>query len=99
MVVELDQRSDGGAIQAALENLTGQRTVPNVFIGGKSIGGGALPPHAPCVGLRDARCRTVQHQGTRRRWPASPGTLPSGCALRARCRFLPFPVRARSLQR
>ncbi|PNX92883.1 glutaredoxin c1 [Trifolium pratense] len=30
---------DGGEIQAALADWTGQRTVPNVFIGGKHIGG------------------------------------------------------------
>lgn len=28
-VVELDQRSDGAAIQAALADITGRRTVPN----------------------------------------------------------------------
>jgi len=38
-VVELDQRDDGSAIQSSLAELTGQRTVPNVFIGGKHIGG------------------------------------------------------------
>lgn len=37
--VELDTESDGVAIQAALAEFTGQRTVPNVFIGGKHIGG------------------------------------------------------------
>ena len=37
--VELDQESDGGEIQAALLELSGQRTVPNVFISGKHIGG------------------------------------------------------------
>lgn len=31
--------ADGDAIQAALLEWTGQRTVPNVFIGGKHIGG------------------------------------------------------------
>uniref|UniRef100_A0A7N0TN39 Glutaredoxin domain-containing protein n=1 Tax=Kalanchoe fedtschenkoi TaxID=63787 RepID=A0A7N0TN39_KALFE len=31
--------SDGGEIQAALAEWTKQRTVPNVFIGGKHIGG------------------------------------------------------------
>ncbi|XVE67894.1 hypothetical protein DITRI_Ditri09bG0024600 [Diplodiscus trichospermus] len=30
---------DGSEIQAALAEWTGQRTVPNVFIGGKHIGG------------------------------------------------------------
>ncbi|KAL5076404.1 hypothetical protein RYX36_015388 [Vicia faba] len=38
-VLELDIESDGGEIQAALAEWTGQRTVPNVFIGGKHIGG------------------------------------------------------------
>ncbi|KAM7267575.1 hypothetical protein ACFE04_009741 [Oxalis oulophora] len=37
--VELDNEKDGGEIQAALAQWTGQRTVPNVFIGGKHIGG------------------------------------------------------------
>lgn len=36
---ELDQASDGGALQDAIEELTGQRTVPNTFILQKSIGG------------------------------------------------------------
>ena len=38
-VVELDKRADGRAIQDALASLSGQRTVPNVFIGGEHIGG------------------------------------------------------------
>ncbi|KAF7838315.1 glutaredoxin [Senna tora] len=38
-VIELNEESDGGDIQAALAEWTGQRTVPNVFIGGKHIGG------------------------------------------------------------
>ncbi|KAL2340916.1 hypothetical protein Fmac_008856 [Flemingia macrophylla] len=38
-VIELDRESDGAKIQAALVEWTGQRTVPNVFIGGKHIGG------------------------------------------------------------
>nr|KJB33809.1 hypothetical protein B456_006G031800 [Gossypium raimondii] len=37
--IELDKESDGSDIQAALAEWTGQRTVPNVFIGGKHIGG------------------------------------------------------------
>ncbi|KAK2661729.1 hypothetical protein Ddye_000303 [Dipteronia dyeriana] len=36
---ELDTESDGSQIQAALGEWTGQKTVPNVFIGGKHIGG------------------------------------------------------------
>ncbi|CAL0314777.1 unnamed protein product [Lupinus luteus] len=37
--IELDSESDGKEIQAALAEWTGQRTVPNVFIGGNHIGG------------------------------------------------------------
>jgi len=41
-VLELDQivpSGDGAAVQAALLEKTGQRTVPNVFINGKHVGG------------------------------------------------------------
>lgn len=38
-IIELDQRADGPALQRVLADMTGRRTVPNVFIGGKSIGG------------------------------------------------------------
>lgn len=37
--IELDQVDDGSDIQAALQEISGQRTVPNVFIGKKHIGG------------------------------------------------------------
>ncbi|TKA24973.1 hypothetical protein B0A50_06071 [Salinomyces thailandicus] len=39
-VVELDQHDLGPGLQAALNKMTGRRTVPNVLINGKSIGGG-----------------------------------------------------------
>ncbi|WYZ46771.1 hypothetical protein EsH8_IX_000996 [Colletotrichum jinshuiense] len=38
-VLELDQIDDGSAIQDALQEITGQRTVPNSFISQKHIGG------------------------------------------------------------
>ncbi|KAL0535394.1 hypothetical protein IC582_029723 [Cucumis melo] len=38
-VIELNQESNGDKIQSALAEWTGQTTVPNVFIGGKHIGG------------------------------------------------------------
>ena len=38
-MVELDEEKDGADMQAALGELTGRRTVPNVFLDGKSIGG------------------------------------------------------------
>ncbi|KAF1938524.1 glutaredoxin [Clathrospora elynae] len=37
--VELDQVDDGSAIQSTLGDLTGQTTVPNIFIAQKHIGG------------------------------------------------------------
>lgn len=39
-VIELDTRKDGTALQAYLAKKTGRSTVPNVFINGKSVGGG-----------------------------------------------------------
>ncbi|KAK6915148.1 Glutaredoxin [Dillenia turbinata] len=38
-VVELDQRDDGSSIQDTLSEIVGRRTVPQVFIDGKHIGG------------------------------------------------------------
>jgi glutaredoxin 3 len=38
-LIELDIVPDGHAIQNELLTMTGQRTVPNVFVGGKHIGG------------------------------------------------------------
>ncbi|KAG2568741.1 glutaredoxin-C6-like [Panicum virgatum] len=37
--IEMDVESDGAELQDALKEWTGQRTVPNVFINGKHIGG------------------------------------------------------------
>jgi len=40
LVIELDELGpQGPQVQKVLERLTGQYTVPNVFIGGKHIGG------------------------------------------------------------
>ncbi|CAG7927962.1 unnamed protein product [Penicillium olsonii] len=39
-VLELDQDDEGSAIQTALAEITGQRTVPNIFINQKHIEGG-----------------------------------------------------------
>ncbi|KAJ4130179.1 Glutaredoxin [Fusarium equiseti] len=38
-LLELDQVSDGSALQDALEKISGQRTVPNVYIKQQHIGG------------------------------------------------------------
>ncbi|ROT34522.1 glutaredoxin [Sodiomyces alkalinus F11] len=39
LAVELDKRDDGSELQAALQEISNQRTVPNTFIGQKHIGG------------------------------------------------------------
>ena len=39
VVHELDEMPNGYAIQDELYRKTGQRTVPNVFVGGQHIGG------------------------------------------------------------
>ncbi|RFU24513.1 hypothetical protein B7463_g11820, partial [Scytalidium lignicola] len=39
-VVELDQHEIGARLQARLADITGRKTVPNVLVNGKSIGGG-----------------------------------------------------------
>ncbi|KAI4117885.1 MAG: hypothetical protein LQ338_007483 [Usnochroma carphineum] len=38
-VIELDQVDDGADLQNALEEISGQRTVPNIYIDKKHIGG------------------------------------------------------------
>lgn len=38
-IVELDEVSEGQDIQDYLADKTGQRTVPNIFISGRHIGG------------------------------------------------------------
>ncbi|KAF5245818.1 hypothetical protein FAUST_1605 [Fusarium austroamericanum] len=38
-LLELDELSDGSALQDALEKISGQRTVPNVYIQQQHIGG------------------------------------------------------------
>ncbi|XP_045581873.1 uncharacterized protein [Procambarus clarkii] len=39
-VYELDKHSEGSEVQDVLDVMTGARTVPRVFVGGKCIGGG-----------------------------------------------------------
>lgn len=38
-VVELDELADGSSVQDAIGQVTGRRTVPQVFIGGQHVGG------------------------------------------------------------
>jgi glutaredoxin len=37
--IELDQIQGGGEMQEELQKMTGQRTVPNIFVKGKHLGG------------------------------------------------------------
>lgn len=39
LAIELDKEADGQETQNILEQITGQRTVPNIFIQGKHVGG------------------------------------------------------------
>ncbi|RDB16507.1 Glutaredoxin-C4 [Hypsizygus marmoreus] len=38
-IFELDERDDGSAIQEYLLKVSGQRTVPNIFVNGQHVGG------------------------------------------------------------
>ena len=38
-IVELDERGDGHHMQGLLADMTGQRTVPNIWVNGKHVGG------------------------------------------------------------
>ena len=38
-VIELDEQADGSLIQDGLYKMTGQRSVPNVFVNGKHLWG------------------------------------------------------------
>ena len=48
---ELDERSDGEAIEAALLSLTHGRPLPNVFVRGQLLGGSAEMQEAAATGL------------------------------------------------
>lgn len=58
-ILELDESPDGGEIQEALLELTGQRTVPNVFIGGEHIGGNSDVQQLKSSGKLDAKIKAV----------------------------------------
>ncbi|KAF4308403.1 putative glutaredoxin domain protein [Botryosphaeria dothidea] len=70
-VVELDQHPLGSAIQAQLEKSTGRRTVPNVLINGKSIGGG---DDVEALHLKGKIEETVRSMGGKRITEARPAS-------------------------
>ncbi|XP_065066657.1 uncharacterized protein LOC135692459 [Rhopilema esculentum] len=61
-VLELEDRSDCSDIQDYLKSKTGSRTVPQVFIAGKYIGGGS-------------ECKQLQSQGKLKKMLQDAGAL------------------------
>mmetsp|Transcript_9320 Transcript_9320/g.19610 ORF Transcript_9320/g.19610 Transcript_9320/m.19610 type:complete len:661 (+) Transcript_9320:310-2292(+) len=57
-VVDLTEIRDGWKVQDALHTLTGRRTVPNVFIGARSIGGGDETVEL----FREGKLRSLLHE-------------------------------------
>jgi glutaredoxin-related protein len=49
-VHELDQMPNGPSIQSELAAMTGQKTVPNVWVAGKFLGGNDDTQHAAASG-------------------------------------------------
>uniref|UniRef100_A0A914LL20 Glutaredoxin-1 n=1 Tax=Meloidogyne incognita TaxID=6306 RepID=A0A914LL20_MELIC len=58
-VVEIEDRGDCEQIQDYLKEITGQRSVPRVFIGGKFFGGGDDTAAAVKSGKLEAELRAV----------------------------------------
>jgi glutaredoxin 3 len=58
-VVELDKRDDCQDVQDYLQQLTGARSVPRVFIGGKFIGGGDETAQAKSNGSLEKKLQEV----------------------------------------
>lgn len=80
-VAELDTHPLGARLQAALQKSTGRRTVPNVLINGKSIGGGD-----DVAGLdhEDKLASTIRDMGGKRIMEVS--RVPQSAKLRRRAR-------------
>ena len=52
-VIELDEEADGDKMQNALKEISGQKTVPNIFIGGEHVGGNSDLQEAEANGKLD----------------------------------------------
>ncbi|KAF4740696.1 hypothetical protein FOZ62_022845 [Perkinsus olseni] len=84
-VVELDGRPDCAAIQDYLNEITGARTVPRVFIDGKCIGGGSETTALKESGeLQKMLGKTTKEEGVigmpRKHKSRSPATTPSSAS-------------------
>eukprot|EP00526_Cylindrotheca_closterium_P020275 CAMPEP_0113619914 /NCGR_PEP_ID=MMETSP0017_2-20120614/10129_1 /TAXON_ID=2856 /ORGANISM="Cylindrotheca closterium" /LENGTH=128 /DNA_ID=CAMNT_0000529531 /DNA_START=12 /DNA_END=398 /DNA_ORIENTATION=+ /assembly_acc=CAM_ASM_000147 len=84
VVVELDERQDGGEIQAALTELTGQRTVPSAWVCGRYIGGSDDLRDQINVGLFDF-LRKLKSE----KYAEKAGIKPCGCHDGAPCLSVP----------
>jgi glutaredoxin 3 len=58
-VVELDTIESGKMMQDALENITGQRTVPNIFVGGMHVGGWTRLESSEKYGVLDSMLKVA----------------------------------------
>ncbi|KAL7941337.1 glutaredoxin [Trichoderma barbatum] len=58
-VVELDNRNDGDDLQDALLEISGQRSVPNIFFGKKHIGGNSDLQELAKSGVLEGRLEEV----------------------------------------
>merc|ERR1711892_541485 len=78
-VLELDQISDGPAVQAALAEKSGQRTVPNTYINGKHIGGCDASKEAARLGKKVAVCDFVVPSPAGTTWGLGGTCVNVGC--------------------
>ncbi|RMD42065.1 hypothetical protein DV735_g3069, partial [Chaetothyriales sp. CBS 134920] len=76
-LLELDEVDDGSEIQDALEDLTGQRSVPNIFIGQKHIGGNS--------DLQSKRGQLDGLNAVQKGQKQEPGKIVSQCLDRQEC--------------
>ena len=58
-VVELDSVESGKMMQEALENITGQKTVPNIFVGGMHVGGWTRLQRSEKYGVLDSMLKVA----------------------------------------
>jgi glutaredoxin len=60
VVIELDTHEQGVGLQAALAQTTGRKTVPNVLVNGKTIGGG---DEVEALHMSDGLVQRIQELG------------------------------------
>jgi len=83
--IELDEREDGEQLQAALLEMTQQRTVPNVFVAGRHLGGNDDTQQAARTGklAELLRAPSATETFTGRVVPTGAGSGPTAAQLEA----------------